>query len=81
MTAVPTSLYVLPVSRYIDPEYIPVIKDVVRMVCIQLTIQVMLYLDESVKVFFTMEFLLILLYVVLGVLLYWLVFQKIVDFK
>lgn len=70
------------VTKALGPEYVDVVQDVLRMVILQLTIQFMLYLTDSERYpFFTVEFILMLLYVMLGVLVYWLVIRKLIGFK
>ena len=74
-------MYVLDVGRALGPEYAPMLDDVLRMVCIQLTIQVMLFFSgDSERAFLTREFLLLVTYIELGVLLYWLVVRKLLRF-
>lgn len=71
------ALYAWNVTEFFGPEYVPVVQDVIRMVCIQITIQLLLWInDPAVTSFFTTEFLTMVIYIVLGVLLYWLVFKK-----
>jgi hypothetical protein len=73
------SVFHLDVSAIVGSEYLPLVDDVIRMVCVQVTIQLMVYLSGSSASFFTSEFALLLVYVVLGVMLYWLVVRKIVG--
>lgn len=73
------ALYVFKVA---NPEYIPFFEDVIRMSIIQTTIQFLYFINSNGEVpFFSGEFLLILLYVVLGVCVYWLIIKKLVVFK
>lgn len=73
------SLYVIDVPQ---KEYIPLYEDVIRMLIIQFSIQMLLYAtDPSQNQFFSAEFFLLSIYIVLGVALYWLVFKKLVTFK
>lgn len=78
-----SSLYRYDLSAVVGKEYVPMIEDVVRMVCIQLTIQVLLWInDPSPTVsLLSVEFFVLVVYIVLGVLLYWLIFKKLVSFK
>ena len=72
-------LYVVDVP---NKDYIPLYDDIIRMVLIQFSIQLLLYAtEESQNQFFTAEFILLVLYIVLGVCLYWLVFKKLIVFK
>lgn len=74
-------------SRWWGPQYVPMLEDIVRMVCIQFTIQLLIYLNSTTSgngagaSFFTPDFALMLLYVVLGVMLYWLAIRKIVALR
>lgn len=82
-TSTPTtaSLFKIKVSEWIGTEYTGMLDDIIRMLCIQFTIQIMLYFSGDVgTAFFTREFMLLLLYVELGILLYWLVMKKLVQF-
>ena len=73
------SLYVIDVPQ---KELIPLYDDIARMIIIQISIQILLYsTDPSQTQFFSGEFFLLTLYIVLGVTLYWLVFKKLVIFK
>lgn len=76
-----SSLVTVDVSSAVGREYVPLFEDVVRMICIQLSVQLMVYFTSSSDaVFLTSEFLLTLIYIVVGVMLYWLVFRKLVRF-
>lgn len=74
------AMFTVPVSSLVGKEYIPLVDDVVRMVCIQCTIQLMIFLGGGAA-FFTSDFVLLVIYVVLGVMLYWLVVRKAVAFR
>lgn len=71
------SLYVVDVPY---KEYILMIDDMLRVVCIQVAIQLMLFASGDSQ-FFTAEFIMLVIYIVLGVALYWLVAKKLVVFK
>lgn len=71
------SLYVVDVPY---KEYLPMIDDMLRVVCIQVAIQLMLFASGESQ-FFTAEFVMLVIYIVLGVALYWLVAKKLVVFK
>lgn len=69
------------VTALFGSEYVDVAQDVLRMAVIQLTIQFMLHLTDSQRFpFFTLEFVLMLMYLVIGVLVYWLVVRRLVGF-
>jgi hypothetical protein len=74
------NLYSLYVSKYIGAEYIPYVEDVMRMVTIQIVIQLMMFLQSpSTNKFFDVHFIEIVFYVVLGVTAYWLLVRKCVQ--
>jgi hypothetical protein len=76
------AFYTINVSDFLgSTEYNAVIDDLLRMLCIQLTIQIMLYFGGSsgTDTFWTNDFVLLLIYIELGVLLYWLVVKKLVK--
>lgn len=74
------SKYVVDVTDAVGPGYSLYLDDVVRMLCIQLTIQVLISLSNGASVL-SVESVLIMLYVVLGVSLYWLVFKRLIRFR
>lgn len=68
-------------SKLGSSEYAGMFNDMMRFVTIQIAIQVMLVLMDSSKFsFFSTDFLILLLFVVIGVMFYWLVVKKIVIF-
>jgi hypothetical protein len=72
------ALYIIKVQ---NPEYIGLIEDIIRMVTIQITIQFLYFINNTDSGFFTVDFFLLLLYIILGVCVYWLVFKKLILFK
>lgn len=76
----PPSRYVINVSDAVGPGYAAYLDDIMRMVCIQLTIQLLVSLGNGSSMF-GLESVLIILYVILGVSLYWLVVKRLVDFR
>lgn len=75
------ALLTIDLGRKIGKEYLIVFDDVCRMLIIQFTIQFMLFLSDPSNVsMFSAEYVLLSLYIVLGVCLYWLVFRKLVAF-
>ena len=74
------NLYSLQISKYMGAEYIPYVEDVMRMVTIQVIIQLMMFLQSpSTNKFFDIRFFEIIFYVVLGVTAYWLLVRKCVQ--
>jgi hypothetical protein len=62
------------------PDYLLFFDDVVRMVILQITIQFMYYMkDPYTNSFFTLELLELVLYVVMGVSVFWLLFKKMIK--
>lgn len=73
------SLYVIDVPK---KEYLPMIDDIARMIMIQFSIQLLLFAtNPEENQFFSADFILLLIYIVLGVCLYWLVFKRLVIFR
>jgi hypothetical protein len=69
-----TALYTV---RVPNKEYIPLIEDIARMVIVQLTIQFLYFINnKDGEPFFSMDFILLLVYIVLGVCIFWLIFKK-----
>jgi uncharacterized membrane protein YdbT with pleckstrin-like domain len=64
-----------------NAEYKDLVEDIIRMVLIQFTIQFLLYINSKETVFFSGDFVLLVIYIILGVCVYWLVFKKLVLFK
>jgi hypothetical protein len=78
----PVALHTVDVTRAWGAGYAPFLEDVVRMACVQTTIQAMLYLGsgQAGACFWSLDFVLLLAYVVLGVGIYWLVWRRLVAF-
>ena len=76
------SIFTFNVSNHLGTEYIDMFNDMARFVVIQLAIQLMLVtLDPAKYSFFSLDFLLLVIFIVIGVMLYYLVFRKLVSFK
>lgn len=75
------SYFIVDLENTVGREYAPVVEDIFRMICIQFTIQLMLYFNSSAEGVFTWDLLCVVAYVVLGVILYWLVFKSVVTFR
>lgn len=66
----------------LSPEYALMIQDLVRMFVIQFSIQFMLFLTDSERyAFFSAEFAILLIYIAIAVMIYWLLFRKLVSFE
>jgi hypothetical protein len=76
------SLYTWDVSSTVGKEYVPLFEDLARFLSIQITIQALLTLSDSQRYpFWTADFLILILYLAIGILFYGLVFKRIVAFK
>lgn len=65
-----------------NKDYIDFINDVIRMVIIQFMIQFLFYINnEEDTSFFSLDFVLLIIYLILGVCVYWLVIKKLIIFK
>jgi hypothetical protein len=75
------ALYTVPLTDKMSPEYARMLEDLVRMLVIQLTLQFLLYLtDPSQFSLFSTDFIVLLIYIGIAVVLYWLLFKKLVQF-
>lgn len=59
-------------------EYIPFVEDLARMLCIQVVIQIMLVLQGAASM--DAMFFALVLYMLLGVSVYWLVLKRVIAF-
>ena len=74
------SLYTFNVSEKFGEEYKPVADDVLRILVIQIVVQLMFFLnDPKENPFYTEYFAATLLYIVVGLLVYWLIVRKIIK--
>jgi hypothetical protein len=65
-----------------DPEYAGMYNDIARFAIIQLSIQFMLVLVDPQRFsIFSGEFVLLLIYMTIGVMMYWLVWRKFVSIR
>lgn len=76
------SLYEFDISKILgNTEYVHMFDDLVRFICIQLTVQLMLVMMDSKRYsLLAIDFILLIMYVIVGVMFYWLVFKKLVKF-
>jgi len=64
-----------------NAEYAGMVNDMIRFATIQIAIQIMLVLMDPERFsFFSTDFFILLLFVIIGVMLYWLVVKKLVVF-
>ena len=71
----------LDITKQIGHGYVPMIEDIIRMCLIQIVVQFMLSLRSSSFNIFDIDFLENLLYIVIGMCVYWLVFKRLVKLK
>jgi hypothetical protein len=65
-----------------NKEYIELVNDIARMVTIQVTIQFLFFLNSPGEVdFFSADFILMIIYMILGICVYWLIIKKVLIFK
>ena len=75
------SLLRVDVGQLLGIDFVPMANDVVRMVCIQVSIQLMIVLAGGSGIrFMSTDFLLLVFYITLGVMLYWLAVRKLLIF-
>lgn len=76
------AVYTIDISSKWGKEYVAMMDDVARFVAIQFIIQLLLFtMDGSVFPFFSTDFLLLMLFIIIGVMFYHLVMKKLVAFK
>lgn len=77
-----STLFPIHLTARLGSDAAPLANDVLRMICIQLSIQLMLALSDpsGVGSVFTTEFILLIVYITLGAMLYWLAIRRIISF-
>lgn len=76
------AIYTIDITKSWGKDYVMMMDDIARFVAIQSTIQLLLFtMDGSVFPFFSADFLLLLLFIIIGVMFYHLVVKKLVVFK
>jgi hypothetical protein len=86
MVGLPTpsqaALLKIDIGALLGPDFVPMANDILRMVCIQVAIQAMMVLagGGGETRFFSAEFLMLVFYIALGVMLYWLAVRKLMIF-
>lgn len=74
------SLVEINVTNFIDKEYVPFFEDLIRMLLLQIVIHFMYFSrDPTNNVFFSVELFELLLYISVGISVYWLLFKKIIK--
>jgi hypothetical protein len=75
------TLYQISISEILGEDYVDLVNDMVRLVIIQIAIQTMLIIgDPEHYSFFSGDFGILILFIVIGVMFYWLVFKKFISF-
>lgn len=77
----PQPLFTVDLGNSIGSEYSGMIEDMIRMISLQLTIQIMLYFGNATDGVFTESFFVLLFYITLGVAFFWLVVRTLVAFR
>jgi len=77
----PEPLYIIDLRRTIGGEYAGMFEDMARMLCIQFVLQIMLYFGGIVDAVFTDEYFVLVMYILLGVMFYWLILKSLVGFR
>jgi len=79
---IPETIFIIDVSNTLGKEYVGMFNDLMRFLMIQIGIQVMLCMADPNKFsIFTNEFTILLLFIIIGVLFYWLILRKIIHFQ
>lgn len=67
-------------SKQIDKEYLPFVEDSIRLIILQIAVQFMFYARSPCDtVFFSVEFLELIIYSIIGLSVYWLLFKKLIK--
>ena len=69
------------VSSRFGKDVAHALNDVARMLCIQVTAQLLLFFGDASPAFFSTDFVLLSLYITLGVLVYWLVLRQLLEWR
>lgn len=74
------NLYEIQLSKWISVEYLDYLEDIIRMIIIQFVIQFMFYIkDPNENVLFSAYFIELVLFIIIGVSVYWLIFKKLIK--
>ena len=81
-TGADSSFFYVDVSEKFGADAANALNDVTRMLCIQFTVQMLLYFNDArCTAFFSADFVLLSMYVVMGVLVYWLILRRLVQWS
>jgi hypothetical protein len=76
------SIYNIKVSELVGAEYVGMFNDMARFMIIQISIQFLLMtIDPNAYSILSGDFIVLLMFIVVGVMCYWLLFRKIVSFS
>lgn len=68
------------ITKFVDKEYIPYVEDLIRIIILQVVIQFMYFVkDPSNNDLFSINLLELIIYISIGVSVYWLIFKKLVK--
>jgi len=75
-----SAIWTVNLSKTLGHEGVLALRDIARMICIQFTVQLLLYFNDArCTAFWTAEFVLLSLYVIMGVLVYWLLLKRLIS--
>lgn len=77
----PIPLFTVDLKSTIGSEYAGMIEDAIRMISLQLIIQIMLYFGNATDKVFSEDLFVLMFYIVLGVAFFWLVIKSLVSFQ
>lgn len=81
-TTIPSTIFEIDVSSTLGKDYVDMFNDISRLLMIQIGIQIMLFMINPNKYpFFTVDFFALILFLTIGVMYYWLILRKIINFK
>ena len=79
--AEPQSVWTVDMSKVVGRDNVVFINDLVRIFIIQMTVQIMMYVTcPDQCTIFSDDFLILLLFISIGICFYWLVFRRLVSF-
>lgn len=80
-TNIPSTIFEIDISNTLGKEYVEMFNDISRLLMIQIGIQIMLHMIDPKKYpFFTADFSVLIMFITIGVLYYWLILKKIINF-
>lgn len=78
---IPETIFTIDISKHMGNEYVGFFNDLSRFLMIQIGIQIMLCMADPNKFsVFNQEFIVLLIFIIIGLMFYWLILRKIVYF-